>query len=281
MSEFDEDWPNASQDLEAVGEIERRLAQAAGKGRPVPYSKLVSDVLFQLEGKKDAYRINTFDWSGQDRGLIGEYLGYLSAITYERYGFMASSIAVDSKEMRPSKSFYDLAIELGAYDGRQSREEFWVGELNTAFEHYNKHAASVGEDLLPEESDFIEYARDVIEGAVTERSASVRKRCSRLLDRAKDHYRADDGILSCKVCGWAKPSDEIQGDIVEMHHSNPLADAPVGGRKMSLNEAIALLTPLCPNCHRMVHGKAGGGIFSPDELLRLIEKRAMSPYANG
>ncbi len=272
MCDLDSNWPNASHDLEAVSEMERRLAGAATRRQPGPisYTRLVSDMAFQLAGKSGLHRINIHEWSGQDRGLVGEYLGYLSTRTYEQHGFMASALAVDSTERRPSESFYDLAQELGAFQNHDDREVFWIGQLNASIAHYNKHEPAVGHDTLPSESEFLDFTRQIIEGTAHQQNLTVRKRCSRLLEKAKAHYRNGDGLLHCSICGWSKPSEKIAGDIVELHHNNPLADAPKKGRLMSLMQATSSLTPLCPNCHRMTHAKIEGGFFAADELKKLI-----------
>jgi len=41
-------------------------------------------------------------------------------------------------------------------------------------------------------------------------------------------------------------------------------------RTLTLDEALALLTPLCPTCHRMLHAKPGGGSFTIEQLREYL-----------
>lgn len=127
------------------------------------------------------------------------------------------------------------------------------------------------EDAYPTAAEFDHYARTVLEGASTTKPATVRKRCDALLAIAREHYRGADGILRCEVCQWARPS-QISADIVELHHRNPLAAAPHEGRELTLDDAVASLSPLCPNCHRVAHAKPDGSIYSTNELRGIISQ---------
>lgn len=48
----------------------------------------------------------------------------------------------------------------------------------------------------------------------------------------------------------------------------PCSDLPPEGRALPFIEAVKFLTPLCPNCHRVLHSKRGGGTFNMDELKK-------------
>lgn len=79
------------------------------------------------------------------------------------------------------------------------------------------------------------------------------------------------GLLRCKVCDWHKPEHGmISGDIVELHHIDPISDAPDDGRTITAKEALELLAPVCPTCHRMIHARTGGGQFDVSELKQII-----------
>jgi predicted HNH restriction endonuclease len=69
----------------------------------------------------------------------------------------------------------------------------------------------------------------------------------------------------------------IEGDIVQLHHRDPLATAPAEGRQLTIDEAIWSLIPLCPNCHRIAHAKPDGGIFTLDELREIVQRTSASP----
>jgi predicted HNH restriction endonuclease len=82
--------------------------------------------------------------------------------------------------------------------------------------------------------------------------------------------------LRCEVCGWFKSDNRISGDIVELHHMRPLAEAPDQGRRLSLAEAIRSLVPLCPTCHRIAHSRLGGGDFTLERLKEIIPEYAVA-----
>ena len=121
-------------------------------------------------------------------------------------------------------------------------------------------------DSLPTAVEFYDYTRTVLEGVPTKLTTPARNRCKLVSRLAKEHYRRTDGLLGCNLCQWAKPSTAIKGDIVELHHNDPLADAPCTGRRLTIDQAIRSLIPLCPTCHRIAHAKPDWGTFTIDEL---------------
>ena len=98
----------------------------------------------------------------------------------------------------------------------------------------------------------------------------VRQRSQKLRDLARQHFRGDDGKLRCAACDWTKPSFPLAHEIIEIHHTEELNTLPKTGRKLTLEEALALLNPLCPTCHRMLHAKPGGGSFTVEELRQYL-----------
>ena len=59
------------------------------------------------------------------------------------------------------------------------------------------------------------------------------------------------------------------GNIVQLHHLDPVANAPKEGRRVNLADAKKLLVPLCPNCHAISHSRVGGGSFEVGDLRGL------------
>jgi hypothetical protein len=53
-----------------------------------------------------------------------------------------------------------------------------------------------------------------------------------------------------------------------------ISSYPKDGKSVSLEEAIKLLTPLCPNCHRIAHAKPGGGTYTVAEITAAIPRHA-------
>lgn len=120
-------------------------------------------------------------------------------------------------------------------------------------------------------------AGTLAEGAQSEITAKIRERSALLRDLARKHYssKSSDGLLHCATCDWAPPITlELSGPIVEIHHGVGISSYPKDGKSVSLEEAIKLLTPLCPNCHRIAHAKPGGGTYTIAEIGAAITRHA-------
>lgn len=118
------------------------------------------------------------------------------------------------------------------------------------------------------EPDEVRYVGTVSEGTEHEVPTKIRQRSQKLRDLAREHFRlkSPKRQLYCAVCDWAKPAFPLAHEIIEIHHTEEMSTLPKAGRKLTLAEALALLTPLCPTCHRMLHAKPGGGSFTVEEL---------------
>lgn len=115
----------------------------------------------------------------------------------------------------------------------------------------------------------ISIAGSFAEGAKVEVTTNTRERSLRLRDLARAHFAAlsADGRLHCIVCDWAPPiAFELSGPIVEIHHNVGISEYPNEGRSVTFDEALKELAPLCPNCHRVLHAKPGGGTFTIAQL---------------
>ena len=69
---------------------------------------------------------------------------------------------------------------------------------------------------------------------------------------AKDYWRSKLGRLRCLVCGFdfERRYGLLGAEFIEMHHIKPMASRRKGQRTWAIE-----LTPLCANCHRMIHYK--------------------------
>ena len=201
-------------------------------------------------------------------GQLTRLVGYQAPIEVNRaFGGLGHRIA-NHLHLTPSTRDNDTARWWSVLaNGAQEQQGFvWTlrDELVSALAELR-----LLEGAYPTAAEFDHYARTVLEGASTTKPATVRNRCDALLAIAREHYRGADGILRCEVCQWARPF-QLSADIVELHHRNPLAAAPQEGRQLTLDDAVASLSPLCPNCHRVAHAKPDGSIYSIDELRRII-----------
>jgi len=91
-------WSFADKDANALDTLAQRIADAGRREDVVTYSDLVRGLEFHLPTVQNGipYRIDVHDWSGLDRSIIGEFLGYLSMQTYIEHGFMASGLCTIS-----------------------------------------------------------------------------------------------------------------------------------------------------------------------------------------
>src|SRR5690606_38126674 len=115
-------------------------------------------------------------------------------------------------------------------------------------------------------------ASTFVEGAKVEITAQVRERSLRLRDLARAHLAAQsaDGRLHCAACDCAPPLGlERSSPIVEIHHGIGISGYPEGGKEVTFEEAVKHLTPLCPNCHRILHAKPGRGTFTFEDLRQI------------
>lgn len=114
----------------------------------------------------------------------------------------------------------------------------------------------------------------IAEGKTLKVNRSVRERSAKLRELATDYFckLSPDGRLHCAVDDWS-PAIPVQGAIVEIHHDEALHEYPDDGRALTFEEALQFLAPLCPNCHRMLHSKPGGGRYTVAELKRLVQKQ--------
>jgi len=133
-------WKWATKDLRALRELERRLAATGGRGETITYSDLAVGVEFNIPTLNGGapYQIDVRDWKDLDRALIGDFLGYISARSYVKWGFMASALAVEKDERRPSGQFFAYMRDIGAFTGAtdDARLEFWVDQVKRACDHY-------------------------------------------------------------------------------------------------------------------------------------------------
>jgi len=137
------EWSFADKDAGALGELERRIADAGKQKKLITYSELARGVEFHLPNIRDgaAYEIRTNEWHGLDRKIIGEFLGLASARSYENAGFMASALVVSGLELKPSDIFFEWMKTLDVLPDLSEMTvlAFWADEVNKAHRWYRMH----------------------------------------------------------------------------------------------------------------------------------------------
>ena len=130
--------------------------------------------------------------------------------------------------------------------------------------------------LLDTDSDRTEdnTSQLVIEEGGEASPTSRRKRSRSLVDRGRTYFRSltPDGRLACTACG-IKTLLTAEGEIIQLHHSDPIYESSLTGRTLSLHEALAKLVPLCPTCHSLAHtSRPPLSVESIKTLLRELEQ---------
>jgi hypothetical protein len=140
-------WMYADKDANALLVLEERIADTGRKLALITYSDLVRGVDFHLPNVKNGqpYRIQTYDWSGFDRAIIGEFLGFISTRSYLNANFMASALVVSGKSAeeayQPSEHFFEWMEILGVLPDlkRDTVLAFWADQVNKAHIWYKSH----------------------------------------------------------------------------------------------------------------------------------------------
>ena len=142
------EWIYADKDPQALATFEERIADAGRKLGLVTYSDLVKGVDFHLPNIRngEAYRIQIYDWTGLDRAVLGEFLGFISTRGYLKAGFMASALVVGGKgrekAYEPSEHFFEWMERLGVLPNldRDTVLAFWADQVHKAHNWYKARA---------------------------------------------------------------------------------------------------------------------------------------------
>lgn len=116
---------------------------------------------------------------------------------------------------------------------------------------------------LDNELTTVLYTSNSTEGQQKRIYTTIYERNSKNRQLSLDHYGYD-----CQVCGFNFETKygEIGKSFLEVHHNVPL---------FSLNQKITIdpirdLTPVCPNCHRMIH-RNKQNILTIDDLKQRLQ----------
>lgn len=93
-----------------------------------------------------------------------------------------------------------------------------------------------------------EGLKRITESAVYERSKYLR-------DYAMEYFTVDNRI-SCSCCSFNFSDfygSEIGGKFIEIHHVKPIFQYENDNLVKTIGQAVQNLTPVCSNCHRMIH----------------------------
>lgn len=127
-------------DNHSLQEIRRRIAERAALERTISYSDLVSGITFRHRTfwGGEPHIIDTHNWEGLDRHMIGGVLASLSAESMRDHGFLVGAMVVDRAEQRPSGIFFSWLHEIGVLESHDEDTvmAFWLEHLRRAHQHY-------------------------------------------------------------------------------------------------------------------------------------------------
>lgn len=209
--------------------------------------------------------METSDWKAEYQHVIGDTLGWINARSYKAHGILLSSMAISKDSNQPGERYFGLCQQVGLFNGKteSDRFRFWAEQM----EMVREFAAAIPPGNTA--ADLASLVTFTTEGAEKIREVAVRDRCAVLFSTAREAHRGEDGLLRCAACGLHKPQGPIAGDIVQLHHLDPISKASKEGRLVNLAEAKTLLITLCPNCHFVSHAREGSGLFELEELREL------------
>ena len=137
-------WLYGDKDPVARAEMLDRIVATARKLGLITYSDLVQGLTFRLPNIQNGapFRIDTRDWTGLDRRVVGDFLGFISMESYLRGGFMASALVVSRQTFAPSDLFFEWMEELKVLPNlRQDTVlAFWADQVNKAHQWYSTHS---------------------------------------------------------------------------------------------------------------------------------------------
>ena len=113
------------------------------------------------------------------------------------------------------------------------------------------------------------------EGELTVSNRAVVRRSALLRQEAIKHFAEENGSIACVGCGFRSEiayGPDHRG-MIEIHHTEPLFLRSGVGWRTAIADALELVVPLCPNCHRVVH-KDRERCMPVAELQRLVAQHS-------
>jgi hypothetical protein len=133
------DFPTGDINNDALDEIRRRLRRTRLSRGVISYSDLVSGIVFRhgtFWGGEE-HLVDTSNWTGLDRQMIGGVLAKLSVESVRAHGYLAGVMVVSKDTLEPSGVFYDWLYDCGVltHSSQEAREELWISHLTLAHNH--------------------------------------------------------------------------------------------------------------------------------------------------
>ena len=133
------------------------------------------------------------------------------------------------------------------------------------------------ENASAKKQKLIVYDENIVitEGRKRTKSATIYVRSKKLREKAIEKF-SSRGVIICQVCDFdfQKVYGELGKGYIEIHHLKPIFKYEKDDFSKFLNEALKSLSPLCSNCHRMVH-RNRKTIIRPSELREIVRKNQL------
>ena len=137
-------WAYATDDLESARNMAERIARTGRLGSSfISYSNLVEGLTFTLPTVNGGrpFQIDTHNWTGLDRQILGDFLGYISTQSFKAAGFMASCLVVGLKDNQPSEVYFDWMKDLNILSSKAESAvlKYWSEEVTKAIAWYREN----------------------------------------------------------------------------------------------------------------------------------------------
>lgn len=107
-------------------------------------------------------------------------------------------------------------------------------------------------DLADDKNVVVLDDQVIREGELKMQTVEYRSRSRELRQATIEHY-TQNGRLPCSACDFdfSKAYPQIGNGFIHIHHLKPVSF--MSGEPMNIEQALANVSPLCANCHQMVH----------------------------
>lgn len=130
------EWDFAPHDLVAARSMAERICRQGRVGGLIPYSNLVSGISFTLPNVNGGmpFLIDTDGFTGINRRILGDLLGFISSASFRAADFWASSLVVSLTEYQPSDVFFNWMEDLNILPDTKEKtvEEYWIAQVSKA-----------------------------------------------------------------------------------------------------------------------------------------------------
>jgi hypothetical protein len=129
-------WRYAPQDPQGCEALNLRIAETGRRRSLITYSDLVRGIAFHWPGLQHPdHQIDVNEWQDLDRAIIGDFLGYLSMMSYDRAGFFCSALVVSKDDGTPGEGFYTLLKDLGLIRSSKTDKAMYIWADHVAKAH--------------------------------------------------------------------------------------------------------------------------------------------------